>query len=216
MLEPVLCGPLARAPLLPKLRGHFAEFLNNASSAGLGLLAPSTCVGLRYGCGANDSGFSRHAPRALPYLISVVSRRVLPAPVFPGARTFRFPRVPFPVAPRACVPAVLSHRSTGMSACRPSATALALVLGPDSPREDQLYPGILGYSAEGISTPLSLLIPAFSLPDPPRVLVGRASPGRQCSPTNRTIVRVQSFGGVFEPRSFSAQGLSTSELLRTL
>ena len=92
-----------RAPLLPKLRGHFAEFLDNASSAGLGILSPSTCVGLRYGCGANDSGFSRRAARALPYLISVVSRRVRPLPVFPGSCTFRFPRGSFPGgASRAC------------------------------------------------------------------------------------------------------------------
>ena len=41
-------------------------------------------------------------------------------------------------------------------------------LGPDFPRADQLYPGILGYSAWGIPTPISLLIPAFSLHgDPP-------------------------------------------------
>ena len=73
MLEPVLCGHISVAPLLPKLRGHFAEFLNNASSVGLGLLDLSTCVGLRYGCGANDSGFSRHHLMTLPYLISVVS-----------------------------------------------------------------------------------------------------------------------------------------------
>ena len=37
------------APLLPKLRGYFAEFLNNASSVGLRILSSSTCVGLRYG-----------------------------------------------------------------------------------------------------------------------------------------------------------------------
>ncbi len=37
------------APLLPKLRGHFAEFLNNTSPAGLRILSSSTCVGLRYG-----------------------------------------------------------------------------------------------------------------------------------------------------------------------
>ena len=43
-----------------------------------------------------------------------------------------------------------------------------LSLGPDFPRADQLYPGILGYSAWGIPTPISLLIPAFSLHgDPP-------------------------------------------------
>ena len=37
------------APLLPKLRGHFAEFLNQGSLDRLGILCLSTCVGLRYG-----------------------------------------------------------------------------------------------------------------------------------------------------------------------
>ena len=46
------------APLLPKLRGHFAEFLNNASPAGLRILSSSTCVGLRYGYCMRNSGFS--------------------------------------------------------------------------------------------------------------------------------------------------------------
>ena len=46
------------ALLLPKLRSHFAEFLNNASPVGLGILSPSTCVGLRYGYHMNNSGFS--------------------------------------------------------------------------------------------------------------------------------------------------------------
>jgi hypothetical protein len=55
---PFLCGPRqltarsrspTRAPLLPKLRGHFAEFLSHVSLDRLGILFPSTCVGLRYG-----------------------------------------------------------------------------------------------------------------------------------------------------------------------
>ena len=37
----ISCGPLAGAPLLPKLRGWFAEFLNEVSHARLGALAPS-------------------------------------------------------------------------------------------------------------------------------------------------------------------------------
>jgi hypothetical protein len=37
------------APLLPKLRGHFAEFLNHSSPARLGILYLTTCVGLGYG-----------------------------------------------------------------------------------------------------------------------------------------------------------------------
>ena len=72
--------------------------------------------------------------------------------------------------PPTRVPTFLSHRSTGISTCRPSATAPALALGPDSPRADQLYPGNLGYSAIRILTLFSLLIPAFSLPCTPRLL----------------------------------------------
>ena len=37
------------APLLPKLRGYFAEFLREVSLARLSLLDSPTCVGLRYG-----------------------------------------------------------------------------------------------------------------------------------------------------------------------
>src|SRR5204863_3076022 len=53
-----LCGhqTLARngasspmAPLLPKLRGHFAEFLNHSSPDRLSILYLTTCVGLGYG-----------------------------------------------------------------------------------------------------------------------------------------------------------------------
>ena len=65
------------------------------------------------------------------------------------------------------VPTVLSCCSTGISTCCPSTTAFALALGPDLPRADQLYPGNLGYSAQRIPTSVSLLIPAFSLPDIP-------------------------------------------------
>jgi len=40
---------LLEAPLIPKLRGHFAEFLLQDSLEHLRLLASPTCVGLRYG-----------------------------------------------------------------------------------------------------------------------------------------------------------------------
>ena len=39
----------AAAPLLPKLRGNFAEFLCHSSPDRLGMFYPPTCVGLRYG-----------------------------------------------------------------------------------------------------------------------------------------------------------------------
>ena len=78
--------------------------------------------------------------------------------------------IPFPLVLSLCVPTVLLYCSTGISTCCPSATALALTLGPDSPRADQLYPGNLGYSAGRILTFLSLLIPAFSLLKSPQLL----------------------------------------------
>jgi hypothetical protein len=40
---------LHAAPLLPKLRGQFAEFLSGGSLVHLSLLDQPTCVGLRYG-----------------------------------------------------------------------------------------------------------------------------------------------------------------------
>ena len=44
---------LAPAPLLPKLRGSFAEFLYHGSPDRLGMFYPPTCVGLRYGLPAD-------------------------------------------------------------------------------------------------------------------------------------------------------------------
>ena len=77
-----------------------------------------------------------------------------------------------------CVPTVLFICGTGISTCCPSATAFALTLGPDLPREDQLYSGNLRYSAEKILTSLSLLIPAFSLLTTPPLLTIRLQCGK--------------------------------------
>ena len=68
------------------------------------------------------------------------------------------------------VTTVLFITGAGISTCCPSTTHFCLALGPDLPRADQLYPGNLGYSAERILTFLSLLIPAFSLPETPQLL----------------------------------------------
>ena len=113
----------------------------------------------------------------------------------------------------ACVPTVLLQDSTGISTCYPSTTSFDLALGPDLPRADQLYSGNLGYSAIRILTLFSLLIPAFSLPCSPQLLPVLLLPA--CNAPLPTF-RFLSFGGAFQPRTFSAQDLSTSELLRTL
>ena len=47
--SPQHVGVTGQAPLLPKLRGHFAEFLNHDSLVRLGILYQITCVGFGYG-----------------------------------------------------------------------------------------------------------------------------------------------------------------------
>ena len=64
---PILCDLLSQAPLIPKLRGQLAEFLNNPSPVGLRILFLSTCVGLRYGRLSIPCSFSCLRPDLLPY-----------------------------------------------------------------------------------------------------------------------------------------------------
>ena len=90
----------------------------------------------------------------------------LPAKLLPRLYRSFHSRLPL----STCVPTVLINKSTGISTCCPSTTSFDLALGPDLPRADQLYSGNLGYSAVRIPTSLSLLIPAFSLLNAPRVL----------------------------------------------
>ena len=150
----------------------------------------------------------------LPYFHSVRITPLAYCTDLPVQRLLRLGRSflsRLPLTPR--VPTVLTICSTGISTCCPSATSSDLALGPDLPRADQLYPGILGYSANRILTYFSLLIPAFSLQCSPLLLTVQLLPAFNAPlPT----LRFRSFGSMFQPRTFSAQDLSTSELLRTL
>ena len=152
----------------------------------------------------------------LPYFCSVRVTSLDCAPDLPNALLPRLHQSFHPwLMLSTRVPTVLSHCGTGISTCCPSATPLGLALGPDLPRADQLYSGNLRYSAGRIPTFLSLLIPAFSLPYSPQLLPVLLLP--VCNaPLPICSCRSLSFGGVFQPRTFSAQDLSTSELLRTL
>ena len=158
------------ATLLPKLRVHFAEFLNNTSPAGLRILSSSTCVGLRYGLMTRNSGFSRQYVHVLHYSQF--------APPFGTGFSFSGSHL-LPASPH-----VLIYISAGISTCCPSTTPSGLALGPDFPRADQLYPGILGYSAWRILTSISLLIPAFSLHSAPLLLSVQLRRPCECSPTD--------------------------------
>ena len=110
MLGPLLCGLVAQAPLLPKLRGHFAEFLGNASSVSLRILSSSTCVGLRYGHVSHYSGFSRRLLHALRYFCSLPVTGSLYGGVFPPPQ---IPRLdPAPSRARASSPCPHSSDDT--------------------------------------------------------------------------------------------------------
>src|ERR1051325_5961953 len=78
-----------------------------------------------------------------------------------------------------------SYAGTGISTRYPSTTPLGLALGPDLPRADQPGPGTLGHPAEGFLTLQSLLMPAFSLVQPPRLDHSAASPVARRSPTHQ-------------------------------
>ena len=104
------------ALLLPKLRSHFAEFLNNTSPAGLRILSSSTCVGLRYGPLLHDSGFSRQEGAAASLLCFAPHHAFVSCRTdFPILRLLRLHRA---FHSRLCfpsrVPAVLITRGAGI------------------------------------------------------------------------------------------------------
>ena len=140
-------------PLLPKLRGQFAEFLNKGSPVRLRIFFSSTCVGLRYGHLTTFSSFSRrHGFTCFASLVRSPSR-------------LRFP---------TCVlhykPTLPLGRAFPSATCCPSSTPFGLDLGPDLPWADEPSPGNLRLSTGVFLAPLSLLMPAFSLPYSPPLL----------------------------------------------
>ena len=112
---------------------------------------------------------------------------------------------------RLAYPSASPHRSlscvgsTGMLTRFPSATPFGLALGPTNPERIDLPQETLGFRRTRFSRVFSLLVPAGSLPYPPPVLVGRASPNMECSSTNQTR-RIS-----FESAA-SVTGLSPGEL----
>ena len=133
----------------------------------------------------------------LPYFCSVRFTALGCPAAFLAAPLLRLPRSLLSRAClSSCVPTVLAVYGAGISTCCPSATPSGLALGPDFPRADQLYSGILGYSAWRIPTSISLLIPAFSLPACPRLLPVPLPPGSN-APLPMHFYAFLSFGGVF-------------------
>ena len=121
------------APLLPKLRGNFAEFLNEGFLDRLGILYPPTCVGFGTGThgpplgdflGGMGTGTSdvtsRHPVSALTGF-RPVSLRSYPS------TTNGWDPVSYPVLPSV----ERTVRGTGISTRSPSPTPVGLGLGPD-------------------------------------------------------------------------------------
>ena len=125
------------APLIPKLRGQFAEFLNYPSPDGLRILSSSTCVGLRYGRLVNTHTFSR------PYTSSA-SLLVFQS-LAPGSTNARVRIV-------SGVSVLNNFGGYGISTVCASATLLSLTLAPGLPRADEPTPRNLRLSTITILT----------------------------------------------------------------
>ena len=69
---------------------------------------------------------------------------------------------------------------------------------------------------EGILPSLSLLIPTFAFPHAPAKLALHLRRRVECSPTDTFIIAIPRLRYLSYTRLLSMQGLSTSELLRTL
>ena len=125
------------APLLPKIRGQFAEFLNEGSHLRLRIFSSPTCVGLRYGYPKNslEAFLGSVASATLRTLrCSLRLLRISDPPDFPDGSPYGLNRhVQSPARIASCVPPSYkrSSGSSGMLTGYPSATPFGLALGPD-------------------------------------------------------------------------------------
>ena len=91
---------LTEAHLLPKLRCHFAEFLNQGSLTRLRILSSPTCVGLRYGHQINSlRGFSwkRGISQFIPRMGILITSRGNDSTDLPMESPYRLePGIPSP------------------------------------------------------------------------------------------------------------------------
>ena len=145
------------APLLPKLRGNFAEFLNEGFLARLRILTLPTCGGLRYGHQqASLEVFLDSVESATsllkftPHHNSDITRMVFPLRN-PTCLDAHFQPCAWPIL--LCHPILqTAHGGIGFSTDYPSPTPLSLGLGPDLPWVDEPSPGNLRFSAGRILT----------------------------------------------------------------
>ena len=100
-----------KGSLLPKLREHFAEFLNESCLAPLGFLSLSTCVGLRY-----EPSHTHYEA----FLGSVASGALGSACALPSGSPFMHRQADLPTQRHYRFPAVMSIGPPHLSLLRPS------------------------------------------------------------------------------------------------
>ena len=204
-----------RAPLLPKLRGQLAEFLDEGSPVHLGALTPAhRCrFPVRSPAASHTQLFSAAGPSGIG------SSRPLPQPLTPSqglpAATQHLHRHAPPPPPRPQMQTSSATGGAGISTGCPSPTPLGLGLGPPNPTRMYLPSEPLGFRWGRFPRPSRYSCRHSHFP--------RLHPASQQSftargtlPYHRSLPRpIHSFGTRLQPRSLSAQGHSTSELLRT-
>ena len=151
-----------RASLIPKLRDHYAEFLDLVSLVHLRLLALPTCVGLRYGrtCKLPTEAFL--ACRLQKTWIWVAPHPRTPVSDFSYAVGRPSTK---PLSLRYTVPSCGNNAYTAGLECSPAVHRLrlwGLALGSASPCADCHGAGILGFTVSKVFT----LICAYSFRHP--------------------------------------------------
>jgi hypothetical protein len=167
-----------QGPLLPKLRGQFAEFLQHRSLKRLGILYQSTCVGFGYGLGAR-----------------AVSRKT-------------WPRPPNPIRANTTKIFVTSGRLGTINPIPIGYGFRPRLRGPAHPARINLAQEPLDFRRQSFSLCLSLLMSAFSLPIPPACLAADLRrPTERSATTQMPSLASESAASVrgLSPVTFSAR-----------
>jgi hypothetical protein len=165
-----------RGPLLPKLRGHFAEFLQHRSLKRLGMLYQSTSVGFGYGLYAGAVSWKSVARPPNPIRGDKLG---------PSSRPGRLGNVrPIPIG----------------YGFRPR------LRGPANPARINLAQEPLDFRRQRFSRCLTLLMSAFALPIPPACLTARLHRPTERSATACACAHTRSFGAWLEPRYIFGAG----------
>ena len=198
---------------------HFAEFLNEGFPAHLRILSPPTCVGFGTGTCSLVRSFSRQCS-TLEFALSRRTRLSIGSRPYSRDLPLLQPTTfDAHFQSRAQAPCCVTPSSNACMQCRnfrllSIAYACCLGLGPDLPWDDERCPGSLRLSVDTILTCLFATHTSILTSIPSNCPSGQSSTSMERSPTDACASR--DFGSVLEPRIFSAQSLSTSELLRTL